>query len=97
MTTDGSSQFAIKFTDAAGVTNLYVATVIAKYPTSATVAADASASVKAAIAQLETMLGDKAIVMVASGDTTPEGQMIEGQMIGGEAPEGQMIGGSADD
>jgi hypothetical protein len=86
-------QFAIKFTDATGVASLYVASVVAKYPTSATVPADASADVKASIARIEAMLGGKTIVMVTADGTTPEGQMIEGQMIEGQMIEGQMIEG----
>lgn len=97
MTTDGSMQFAIKFTDATGVASLYVATVVAKYPASATVPADATADVRASIARIEAMLAGKAIVMVTADGTTPEGQMIEGQMIEGQMIEGQMIGGGVDD
>jgi hypothetical protein len=93
MTSDNPSQFVIRFNDAAGVANLYVTTIVAKYPTSQTAPAAASAAVKATIAKIEAVLGGNSVAMISASGTTPEGQMIDGKMIEGQMIEGQMIEG----
>jgi hypothetical protein len=86
MTTPSQPQFAIRLTGPDGVEKLYLATAFGTFATSATVPADATATLKASIAKIEAILGDKTVVMLGDEGSNPEGQMIEGQMI-----EGQMI------
>ena len=86
MTTPGQPQFAIRLAGPDGVEKLYLATAFGTFATSATVPAGATATLKASIARIEAILGDKAVVMLGAEGSNPEGQMIEGQMI-----EGQMI------
>ena len=54
--------------------------------------ADATATLKASIARIEAILGDKTVVMLGNETSNPEGQMIEGQMI-----EAQMIDNRKDE
>lgn len=81
MTTPGQPQFAIRLAGPDGVENLYLATAFGAFATSATVPADATATLKASIARIEAILGDKAVVMLGAEGSVSEGQIIEGQII----------------
>ena len=92
MTMPSQSQFAIRLAGPDGVERLYLATAFGTFATSATVPADATATLKASIARIEAILGDKTVVMLGNETSNPEGQMIEGQMI-----EAQMIDNRKDE
>ncbi len=81
MKTPGQTQFAIRLTGPDGVERLYIAAATNSFATSATVSATANAALKASIARIEALLGDKAVVMLGAEGSSSEGQMIEGQMI----------------